>query len=201
MKNWEELTRQERKVALAEDVLKRLAEESLHTRTETGIIAPEILGDHRLIKHHSENISDYVSQESCSMMRSQCTVCAKGALLLSRIDKFNHIRWNQIAEGTPYDVNYIVLDATNPRAEKLLSDAFSAKELALIEAAFECSKEYIERIVPVLLAETIEIREKFADAERFGKSHQDDNDRLYAIMSNIVDNEGDFKPWEVFCEQ
>lgn len=121
-KTFEEMTRAERKIEICKDVLKHIgiirATPGTYLR---GGLAPEIDGiipsDGRLYK--------------------RCDVCALGALLIGRINRFNTLKWSDISirgELRLGSDNIIVL----------LESVFDEEELCDIEAAFEGWDKYDE---------------------------------------------------------
>lgn len=93
--------------------------------------------------------------------KESCEVCAMGSLMVASIIKTNEYEglWND------YDI------------EDRLSDIFSKGHLRMIEAAFEKDD--------ILFLETIEIE----SAVDFGYNYANKEERLIAIMENIINDE------------
>lgn len=104
--------------------------------------------------------------------KKPCTVCALGACLIAKIDRFNAVDMPQWGFGRT---------ATVLRLE----DIFSSSQQDLIEAAFEL-RDVAERYV---------IDDLHIDAAiAFGGRFDDARKRLRAIMRNIIANRGVFVP-------
>jgi len=178
-KRWRTLTRAERKVEIAKDVIKHIQAENLNIRDGLGYIVPDTARGHLDLRDRA-NTRTELDSEGCDLVRKHCTMCARGALLISRVDVGNKLGWSDIGSG----------HAGSGHTVWGLKDAFTISELKLIEAAFERSDNY---------ASSTTRRELKIDAREFGKGHADPSDRLLAVMQNIVDHDGEFKP-EVLYE-
>ena len=110
-----------------------------------------------------------LKEKLLSAPAQKCRVCAIGALFIAHVLREDRCRFN-----TDFGKSEIVLQ---------LANVFSASQLNLIEAAFECWHSPM-RANPELVVAT-----------NFGLRHgTDPKDRLRAIMQNIVDNRGTFRP-------
>lgn len=96
-----------------------------------------------------------------------CNVCAKGAVFMSYVMKTGGC-----------DVSDANHSGTHTIAHKL-KDIFDSDQLDLMESAFERSP--FGRCDP-------------GDAVRFGRKYGNSHDRLIAIMENVIENKGTFKP-------
>lgn len=95
----------------------------------------------------------------------ECEVCAKGALLLTAFKLYDGKGFAEI--NSPYGLyDDFILEQ--------LDGLFSRTQLHLIEAVFEGWKD--------------------GPTKQFYYDHYNDEDRLLAIMQNIVDHNGTFKP-------
>lgn len=162
------LTKAQRRVAIAKDVLK-------HLRTMR-IAAGQYL--HGYIESGIDNGED--AQARLPEIRKKCNVCAMGACLLGHIGAFDRLKMNSMftSYGSPLvDREEIV---------EILKNSFQKSDLLLIEAAFE--KTYYSWTLDVLS------KEKILAAVRFGRKNGPPRKRLKAIMRNIVKNNGDFIP-------
>jgi len=109
--------------------------------------------------------------------KTVCKVCALGSCLLS-IAKFkNTITFNDAERGLSS------WDSTDP-SKRLLTSIFTRKQINLMENAFEG--------VVYFMHEPFTGTDKKAD--RFYDQYDKDNQRLIAIMENIIKNLGTFKP-------
>lgn len=97
-----------------------------------------------------------------------CHVCALGAMFISVVYAENKAT---------------VLDAyESDRIKRVLSPYISEQQLKLIEHAFEC------RCLRLHKEESVQV------AMIFGQRYWDDDKRLRAIMQNMIDNGGEFRP-------
>ncbi len=106
-----------------------------------------------------------------------CTVCALGGLMMATT-----ILNNNEAVGD-YKEDFERLGSKIGNEEYLpneLNTIFSNKQLRLIESAFEMGTGWFG--------------EESMDATNFGRDRDDHQDRLLAIMTNIVNNKGTFTP-------
>lgn len=109
-----------------------------------------------------------------------CTGCAKGGLFTSFVGRANHFKYGEIE-----DDNQLI----SSEHIKLL-EIFSARQLSLIETAFEGS-QYLEEYE----GKSISFSQKEYDrAVDFNMDYDDSDERLIAICQNIIDNKGTFKP-------
>lgn len=98
----------------------------------------------------------------------KCSVCAKGALVLAYIKKYNNLKLSDI-EDTAGDEDTLA---------NLLEGFFSLEQLNLIEHVFECRDDsfYIQDYKCIILRKKV----------------PNDKTRLRLIMQNIVKNGGVF---------
>lgn len=109
-------------------------------------------------------------------LAKNCTVCAMGAALLSSFRLFD-------GEGFSHVVNEGGVCSEEIKFQ--LDGLFDINQLKLMEKAFEA--------IPLLDYET-ESHGLDWTAEIFGSHFKNDADCLIAIMQNVIDNEGTFKP-------
>lgn len=115
-----------------------------------------------------------------------CAVCALGACFMSAVKFKNSFTFKEIA-----DISTTAIFTGNDKVEKILS-IFTSNQLLLIEAAFE--KRDCSFFANYLKSPADTTYEERCKAYEFGDNFNDDNDRLVAIMQNIIDNKGEFKP-------
>jgi tRNA(Arg) A34 adenosine deaminase TadA len=178
-KTWEELTPNQRKTELALDVIQHIHARSI-TMAQAGYISQKLqdVADYQKAGREIEKIeAEPLGRKSCRVIREHCTMCARGALLISRIDKFNHLTWDDIG-GRARVGQWNTTVA--------LDGAFSNYELLVIECAFERTRDFMGFLSAG--------KPHGRDAELFGKDHPDPDMRMLAIMQNIVDHDGDFVP-------
>lgn len=146
--DYKKMTRAQRKVAIAKEVI-------------SNINIMKIRAHHAYVSDSDSIPIQKTSQQVAEKAKKKCTVCARGAMLLCKVAKYNNYDFLIFGEG------YMIGSHDTTMA---LKDAFSETELELIERAFERNYSY----------------------SSWGPDN--DADRLLAIMQNIVDHNGKFKP-------
>jgi hypothetical protein len=159
------LSRAEQRVVIAKDAIKQLRAEIYHAEGGTYV---EERFDKKLVKCTSASKLQGLLLKS----KSLCSVCAKGALLLSTIRKFNTI--------TPGEFNTILDGGIN----KLRP--WTSNQLGLIEAVFEGYYYRYGNDIEKLIRKW---RAKYINEE----GELDDSKLLLGIMENIVRNHGTFR--------
>jgi len=158
-------------------------------------------------ENESYNGDDNASKHIDGMSQN-CRVCAVGACFLSYVRVYNKVQLSEfiggrtgIAAGDSFSMDYSEM-------ANILTNVFTKPQLEMIEAAFEngavnddciANKEddYAYEDDPFLYDHDEEesvTREEMTAAEQFGEKYDNPNDRLKAIMKNIVANDGEFIP-------
>ncbi len=116
----------------------------------------------------------------------ECRVCALGALFTTAVMVRDQWTIRQVGAYRSYigDAD-IAVDRDHMVA--YLKPWFSARQLALIESAFEM------RLMDGGLKDRIP-EEDFVAAIVFGRAHRSNRSRMMAIMRNIIENDGTFRP-------
>jgi hypothetical protein len=154
---YDKMTRAERRVAIAKDVIKHIQAKRLKVKSSYGYVVHDKGWDELTGVIETEGKATKVAEK----LKEECTVCARGAMMLCKVSKYNHYE---------FEKGWGISCASTTDA---LKDAFSEEQLNLIEDAFElCGVSQDSWLRQIL------------DAE----------DRLLAIMQNIVDHNGSFKP-------
>lgn len=149
------MTAAQKRVAIAKDVLLQLKMGKYISMTGT-YIAP--------IDHLGRDVE--VNQSALkSKSRPDCRVCAKGALALSAIRKFNEY------EGTA--------DALSEDHMEVITRFFGVAQADRIESAFEGFDRDGSRVRNY--------------RERKNISESDDDEAIISIMKNIIRNKGTFR--------
>lgn len=170
---WDNLTPAQRKVNIAKDVIEQIQLSKLNMKGGVYICRPLSVPLSMRIP-----VRKRMTEECVEFVQRQCDVCARGALLLRRVALFDKLRWGQL--GIHADGSMAVARAHTTRG---LKDAFTARELALIEAAFE---------VDYVFAPSHPMARY---AAKFGEDFPfDPADRMIAICQNIIDHKGEFRP-------
>lgn len=173
-KAWDKMSKKERRVSIARDVLRRLERGELRLGINY-YCEPDDDEDFALQKGD-------ISKEDITKLQTECRVCARGAFMISRISKCKDVKWEQLKNGKS---NTIHVD--NEANSNILKDSFTQKQLGLIEAAFEFSLEYG--------VDYGNSSEDSREAAKFGYDLDKPQDRLIAICQNIIDNDGKFNPY------
>ena len=162
------MTVTERKLAICYDVIDSINQNELKCVSDgTGYI----LYSRNVQNNLNRNDDNLISKEDVKELKNNCSVCARGAMLLSRIDKFNKLTWSDVWDSQ---------SATS----KGLKDIFTEHELSMIENAFE------RNMINGSYANN-DLTQKLVSAVKFGKKCSDDNKkRLVQIMQNIIYNNG-----------
>jgi len=169
-----ELTRKQKKVAVAQDVINQILSNGYSVLRSNGYVSPRDWSMRMAV-----SLSGPVDKQEVGEIAKTCDVCAVGSLLLSRIRMFNTLSFKDLGAQ----------NRTNPTATigtfrgcgispciNGLKGIFTERELKQIEIAFEM------------------LGGARCITTQFGKDFDDDDDRLLAIMQNIVDHDGVFKP-------
>lgn len=179
----------ERKLAIIQDALEQLNLFNYHARAGTVVGLP-----------YGVNRSNPSAQEELTRARKEhsvCRVCARGALLLSKIYKENEFATSalDLCKGA------VNMDGITDRT---LSELFSIEQLALIEEAFEFDEyevsEYPNGMNKDILNEN-EVKAAHLFSVVFNEYDEDEDEvnvddaaKLRAILTNMLENDGIFKP-------
>lgn len=176
----------ERRMAVIQDAVDQIVAARYYVRTGEVVTLPD--------EADTENHS---AQEMLLQLRGKekayCKVCARGALLLSKIVKENEFDTDQLAGCTGrYGEDGIT--------DKALRELFSAKQLALIEEAFEFHNEEVEDneyYIEVMNREYLTFEEALSAhsfSVEYNEGEVDESIKLLAIFNNMLKNNGIFKP-------
>lgn len=185
-KSWSTMSRAEKRVAVCKDALQQI---------QMGIAVP-LQGVYIKVGKNSGGLSkDFLSPEvsiqKC-IPNMTCGVCAKGSLLLAHVDIANELKGNR----------YSLESMNSDTIVKQLKNTFSKHILNMIETAFEerviGSIDYLENIEIVQgIFHPQEYRtpnKKALSCINFGKKYTSAKRRLIAILENVIENKGKFKP-------
>lgn len=116
------------------------------------------------------------------LSEASCQVCARGAAFLAYVKRFNKVKIGQFfdSDGNVNDDKSRIISKRKSR------ELFGAKNVQFIEVAFEGDP----RRCP---SNRLRMAEKVR-AVQFYEAIPGGDDRLIAIMKNIIANEGTFKP-------
>lgn len=165
----------QKRVAIAQEVLARLAADKFHARR----------GWFYLWRSDVPTAGDLNKEMQPVAERATCTVCALGGLFMSAVIKGNNQTLTYSLAG---DVASGDACGFSPMINKL-KEYFSQDQIILIEMAFERGGGYY---AGELDAE--QFPEGWEEAQGFGQAWIDDRTRMEAIMRNIIANNGTFLP-------
>ncbi len=112
-----------------------------------------------------------------------CRTCALGAALVSSVRLFDRFKFSNT-------------DVKTKEVTKQLGQFFSAKQMLLIETAYE-QRSWDDRTRWCdlgLYPNNVMTEQENNVAQTFGLNYRRDTDRALAIFQNIVRNNGEFKP-------
>lgn len=184
---FEQLSKQQQRVAIAKDVLAALKAQQLYACTGTWAkiddSSPVVLEDLKL----GTELQDIFKQADVS-----CEACALGACFVSAVKLGNNCKLTSEARENGQFNFYLPSDQGGDRTgmSATLSRYFDEKQLSLIECAFEMGTGALGK--PYLrFPDNSDIVDR---AEDFGMNFDSDRERMEAIMTNIINNNGEFKP-------
>lgn len=170
----------EQRMMIAEDVLARIAADNIcpikgfmfKLAEYSGATDLEI--DRARDAILQKQIKEYVNRDG-----SKCRVCAKGALFISLIGEINNMTFEES--------HLLERNANNAQSmnHRKLSEYFDLEQLDLIEIAYE-GKSFINECADYYLI--------YKAKDFYAKRFASDEERLEAIMLNIIENQGEFKP-------
>ncbi len=166
---------QKKRVTIAKDALKQVQLEKYKVLSGNGYVVNDELEDEiNTLQQEIEN----KGEDSCKVELREhldsilgkvqkCEVCAKGALFLSAIRKFNN-----------FSLSDASWDGVDGEASDQTRKIFGRKNADLIENYFEHSDPY-----------------KYFDNDSYKWSYgYEDDERLILILKNVIENKGTFKP-------
>lgn len=176
----------QKRVVIAKDVIELIAVKVARVRRGTylSLIIDDAVDGRQLI---GEQLNGHLNKEEV-----RCEVCAKGALLLSHINRNNNYRISPNFFG---DIRSDELNSQNAVMSRL-SGIFYERQLNAIETAFEKGVVILDSdLVCGKTADGFFKETDFAkDCIAFGKKYKDDKRRLIGIMNNVIKNKGQFIP-------
>ncbi len=148
------------------------------------------------VSDHTVDAQLHIQKYLKSSSKGKCHVCARGALLISTVNKEN---------STPLDVIRFASGSFEKgnNVDNRLLKLFSAHQLMMMENAFEvgsCSKTLAESWENDWLFRNYGMhRHSLSNvnarkAVLFGLKYSHPDERLIAIFKNVVKNDGAFKP-------
>jgi len=182
-----QLTKAQQRVAIAKDVIAALKAQRLFARTGTwariGRDCPVSLEKLSV----GTELQGVFNQPNVS-----CDACALGACFVSAVKLGNDCKLTADARDNGEFNFYLPSDGGGDQTgmSRTLSRYFDEEQLSLIECAFEVGEGALGKPY-----------DKFPDdsdivdrAAEFGEGFDYDHDRMEAIMNNIINNNGEFKP-------
>lgn len=169
---FKQLPKHEQRVAIAKDVIKQL---------DANIIKA-INGAYLLDSETDMRSWGFLSSGAMGPVKvspgEPCQACALGSLFVCAVER---------EEGADYRGIPIKASTAQPLIHENLAPYFDKLQLGMIEAAFERSSRYVTEYDP-------DNQRLGYECVDFGDEYADPDTRMRAIMQNIIDNEGEFKP-------
>lgn len=172
-KQWKEMTAAERRVALAKDVIAQIE-------------AKKFLAKSNIFVRITKELPSF-SELREQLPKVKCQVCAKGALFLAHVKLFNKCKVGSSGR----------LHIQDSEVKSRLGKIFSKLQMDMIEVAFEkrgFSHTSESLIKERRYAQRPLLTEKGTVCVEFGKKFRSVETRLVAIMENVIENKGIFKP-------
>lgn len=182
VKPFSKLSKADQRIAIAKDVILSLRRGQYIAETGRYVNLDEIEIKKDAFDVHYDTKLDI--QKTLNKVK-MCPVCALGACILSLTRFKNKLKWGDVG------MNGAAMDS--PRTKKLFSSLFSPEQLLLIESAFEGYNPGSDRIADQLFDFNDLTDEQISKVEEFRYRYDEPNDRLVAIMKNIIKNKGIFK--------
>lgn len=179
------LTKQQRRIAVLRDALKQI--ELKNTLAVTG----RVIDPFDLLTNEEFNNEENEDKQAQDLIKvkfkgkgAKCRCCARGALLLSTINKENTFKICELKEA-----DNGAFDEESPVDSRLLQ-LFSKRQILMMENAFETEVLFNDRGINEALLSTKDTNKSL----KFGKKHKNSSDRLKAILKNCIKNKGIFIP-------
>lgn len=165
------LTKAQKRMMILKDALKQI---------KIGFLKPEKAGICNLpnIKNAKDNADGQTLLKKLKRNKKNCMVCARGALLLTSVLKFNKLTWGDLIAVDNYEGSFEEGSITDGR----LMSFFSAEQLMMMETAFE--RQHNEYELGKLAYDCWAFYDKYSHPRR----------RLIAILENAIKNNGIFTP-------
>jgi len=173
-----------KRIMIATDVIKYLDAKKIVSAPGTYLLA-------NFARPEDMAVEDNKELDSLLKVASNCDVCALGAIFYAAVIRHDNLKigilseFDDIAEGDGY---FGIFSST---MFIYLKEFFPQKELCFIEAAFEGNlvnwyddSDEGDRDYSGIIERCREFSKRFEDPE----------DRMRAIMQNIIDNNGTFTP-------
>lgn len=164
-KNFQNLSDAKKRVAIAKDALEQVLAKNYKVKTGQYVT---FLGSGSPI----EKSEELDVPPACNLQDVKCQVCARGALFVSALRKDASIE----PETLPSE-DYLDNDAITETE----NNYFSREQIDLIESAFETNTFCDEAPEELVMAAVL-----------YGKSLGNKDERLVAILKNIIRNKGEF---------
>jgi hypothetical protein len=190
-KRFKAMTKPEQRVAIAKDVIAQIKLKRIKALPLTYLVTnptddSDIRGDQILCGVADDTELQSVFKEKIT----SCNCCAKGAIFLAAVERFNNLPINWKTRPFMHGGGYF----SGELVTKHLGEYFSAEQLNMIEGAFEgfylghnrTTREKIYKYATKHGCDVLGDRD-----ENF--QYETAEDRLLAIMKNIVRNKGTFK--------
>lgn len=205
------MTPNQRRVAIAKDVLSQIDANKYKPASGVYVVASNFIDTDKL---DVENVDKLQGQQVCSLLPDNmpsCAVCARGAMFMSALNKFNRLKVGDLAtlsndiDNLAYNVSecetdeekksfvdeyYANIQLYDEDFERYERRFFTKRQIELMETMFE-NQDY-----------TSSSNDRLSDAAVFyGSAYATDKARLREICNNIIRNKGDFVIPQKFIDE
>lgn len=178
-KKFESMSKQERAMAVAKDALRQLRWMRVGN---TGYLTGRL----ETMPNAKDDARDHLRD-----IRAKCSVCALGACLVAKISVFDRISMRSLVINK-WRPSYIGLSSS--QVSSLLKDVFTREQQCLIETAFEGVLFMARPTYQCDSRSYLRFEKDYDNARTYRTYWPKPNDRLRAILTNIVRNKGTFIP-------
>ena len=187
-KPFDNLTKAEKRVSIAKDVLFQLETNSVVPTSGNFVelfLEFQFGSDISEGKFFSELVAD----------SNECRVCALGALMISQLNVNGDVSMSEL-DGSPICNNRFGITPFNGfKFGDYIKKYFDESQLQLIEIAYELGNGLFTE-GDILCGVEDEIYSVYIESKavKFGKRYKNLKNRMKAIMNNIIENNGEFAP-------
>ena len=184
------LTKAEKRVAIAKDVLEQLDLKKYYACSGTYFKLE--LNSYELEFKEGESLQEYLVDNS---KVESCSVCAIGSIFASKVRLSNKFNIDHYHDG----IDDHELALYDHDMEYSLNEIFSEEQYRLMEVAFEGNDIiglFTEEEDPEYKSKSeLTAKDKrYLAAIKFYDNYRNSEDRMRGIMLNIIENKGKFKP-------
>jgi len=189
MKAKKKLTKSQRRIIVIKDALAQIRSNKLIPRR--GVVVDFL--DRSIFDRERRIDAKPLIEELFKTQVEICNTCARGALLISTIHKENNFQLCDFEIGGAFD--------PDSKTDTRLLELFSERQLAMIEEAFEYGTFEDDQDLEGSIYHYNQLTDEFHFTQEelrmlheFHEQYLSDEERLIAILKNMLKNRGIFKP-------